>query len=53
MNKEYKVLKNRFDELSNIIKSYKEIGVIKSTPLELYKEQNEVSLKLMNLKSVH
>jgi len=53
MNTEYKELKNRFDELSNIIKSYKADGVFKSTPPELYQEQNDVAVKMMKLKSVH
>ena len=49
MSKEYKALGNRFNELAKIIKSDKAIGIIKSTPPEIYQEQNDVAVKMMKL----
>ena len=53
MNTEYKELKKRFDELSQIIKSNNALGSCKNTSHETYEEQNNVAMKMMRLRSVH
>lgn len=49
----YRELKKRWDYLCEEIKSYNKIGVVKSTPPELFQEQNDIAIKMMKLKSVH
>ena len=49
----YRELKKRWDFLCEEIKSHKEIGVIKSVPPELFQEQNDVALKMMQMRGVH
>ena len=49
----YRELKKQWDFLCEEIKSYKEIGVIKSVPPELFQEQNDVGLKMMQMRGVN
>lgn len=53
MTKEYKELQDRFNELSEIIKSNKALGSCKNTSHEIYGEQSEVAMKMMKIRSVH
>jgi len=49
----YRELKKRWDYLCEEIKNYKEVGVVKGVPPELFQEQNDIAIKMMKLKSVH